>query len=328
MSKQELGLGETKLKRPMDKLAMGQEVQALNALLNMMNDPNRQPAESKVRIEKPKEMKQQQPPTLPAAQIPTPTAEPPPAPVSSVAPSKIFFTGRLKVGKDYLANEIGATIFGLADPLYYLAKHFSGVDISSGKNKDLPGMRAFLQTIGQWGRGVINEQYPWTPARACFVTMIHSLAAVNVISGQGVDWERYGLDDTLWISAALSRISESNAALSAVTNVRFENEFKLLQENGWTHYHVMASSGTHKERLTKDGIPLDSPVLKDISERLAAGLDANVTKQVSAQRHGPRLHCVWNDERTPAISDRLYSVPQFKALFVAAAPQQHINTGE
>lgn len=321
MSKDELGLGGTKLKRPLDKLAMGQEVQALNALLSMLNDPNKQPAEAKVRMEKPKEMKQTPPPLLTPIQT---------IPVEITTPSKLFFTGRLKVGKDWLANEIGATIFGLADPIYYLAKHFSGVDVSFNKNKDLPGMRAFLQTLGQWGRGVINEQYPWTPARACFVTMIHSLAAVNVISGQGVNWERYGLDDNVWISAALNRISESNATLAAVTNVRFENEFKLLQENGWTHYHVMCSSGTHKERLAKDGILPDSPVLKDMSERLAAGLDSNVTKQISAQRHGPRLHCVWNDERTPAISDRLYSVQQFKALFVpaAASPQQHINTGE
>jgi hypothetical protein len=320
----------TKLKRPLDKSLMGQDSAALNALVADLNNPNMQPAEATVILGPPPKVNpsrvlQQHPEHQPPAPSEVDNLPLPAAPVSS---RRIFFTGRIKSGKDYIATAVGAKIFGLADPLYYLVNHFTDAGISADSvTKDLPGARAMLQTVGQWGRGLVSAEYPLTPARACFVTMVRSLAAANVIAGYMVDWENYGRSENLWLDACIKRVdAEHPDTLVAITNVRFENEFRRLQASGWAHYHVMCSTKTWQSRLVVDKIAPDSPALKDTSERLAAGLDNDVTKQVSKQRSGPMLHCVWNDPVTPAISPRLYSVAQFKSLFGQIT--MPIQTGE
>lgn len=343
---EKIDLNQPALKRPMDKSQMGQEVGALNVLLGMLNDPNvtgaEVPAEEKMkakakrktlmeRLAESKQVTQQeeQPETpveiaAPAASVPTAAT-----PRGFKRHPKIFLTGRLKAGKDYVASAGGYTIYGFSDPLNYLATHFTGIPVTANQNKDLPGMRAFLQTVGQWGRNIINEQYPITPARVLFVTMIRSLHAAKIIDGYGVNWANFGADENLWLDALLNRYAETPAITAAVTNVRFENEFKRLQSEGWQHWHVITSPSAWAKRLALDKMTPASPQLKDTSEKLAADLDAQVTKQISASRNGPKLRCVWNDPDSPPPSSRLHTLQEFLAASVEAQQtQQSVVTGE
>lgn len=329
---EKIDLNQSALKRPMDKSQMGQEVGALNALLGMLNDPNitgaEVPAEEKMKakakrktlMERLAESKQTQvDPVVPAAATPQHGFKRYP---------KIFLTGRLKAGKDYVANAGGYTIYGFSDPLNYLATHFTGIPVTANQNKDLPGMRAFLQTVGQWGRNIINEQYPITAARVLFVTMIRSLHAAKIIDGYGVNWANFGADENLWLDALLNRYAENPSAQAAVTNVRFENEFKRLQSEGWQHWHIITSPSCWARRLAAHKMTVDAPQLKDTSEKLAATLDAQVTKQISAARNGPKLRCIWNDPDSPPPSPRLHTLQEFLAASVEVQAQQTVATGE
>lgn len=259
-------------------------------------------------------------PTEHPAENPAPKPALPPAvppfistPAAPLATSgrKIFFTGRMYAGKDYLATQAQRQVFGLADPMYGLANHFFGVSAGiavSAANKDQPGMREFLQKVGQWGRGTRSAQYPLTTERAVFITMILSLDAAGILP-HDVDWKSFGDNEDIWLDSCVNRIRvEPNAA---VTNVRFENEFKRFKAEGFQHWHVMCSGPTWTARLGVRGLQPGSPEVNDVSEQLAISLDTQVTKKVSQQRVGPKLHVVWSDAAVPAPSARFYTVAEF-----------------
>jgi hypothetical protein len=313
-------LKDTKLKRPMDKSAMGGDVAALNALLGMMNNPDITgavvPKGAAVRTNEVLQDKSgatviaSDPAVAALAPLPKATPTPlPAAPTTPRNPQKIFYTGLIGAGKDYVAEQTEATIFGFADPLYHLVEYFFGVTVNRHKGKEIPGVRQFLQAAGQWGRGEINEQYPLTPARACFITMIRSLGEMGRFDTSfEVNWTSYGRNKDIWLDGVNRRVERyldaDPASRVAITNVRFMSEFKRLPELGWTHYHVMCSPETRAKRVSVVGNP------KDISEALATALNSNVTKQISAQPKGPKLRVIWNDT-VPAPSSRLYSVAEF-----------------
>lgn len=203
--------------------------------------------------------------------------------------------------------------------MYELVYAFFGLRVTSTENKDKPGVRNFLQVAGQWGRNEVSEQYPLTPERGLFCSKIREYAD-TMPRDFGVEWLSFGLDPDLWLNACLKRVDEylekSPTARVAVTNCRFPNEFNALRKAGWEHYHVMCSPGTWAARLTKRGLKPESPVLKDVSEKLAHSLDANVTKQISTARNGHKLHCVWNDPGVVPPSARLLTDKEFLGLFV------------
>jgi len=265
---------------------------------------------------------------------------PPPVPVETLKPlssnvgtnrNLLFFTGRLKAGKDYIAAAAGAKIFGFADPIYQLASHFFGVEVTSTTNKDLPGMRAALQIIGQWGKGVISDKYPVTPARALFVESVRR-KSMSLPSTLLVDWASYGANQTIWLDACMRRVAvyqeENPGARVAVTNARFDFEVKALKDAGWRHFHVMCSTDTWKKRLAESKMTPESPTVKDMSEALAHAIDSDVVKRTSAQRAGSRLAVIWNDSQ-PRISDRLHTLESFlQSLGVASggvAPTESDN---
>lgn len=294
------GLTGVTLKRPMDTSLRGQEIAALTSLCGFLNNPLVTGAEV---------------PTEPVAVgIPPIVAAPVRMPPDY---RRVFYTGRLGVGKDHVAAATGAKIFGFADPLYYLVERFFGVRVTATVGKDQPGVRACLQAFGQWGRNEVSSMYPLNPARACFITMIRSLAAAGALadSPAGVDWASYGSDKNIWLLACLSRVSAYRAehpeARVAITNVRFENEFKTLQEHGWTHYHVMCSPAVWMQRLSKRGLTSESTVVKDSSEGLANFLDSDVTKKISGGNQGSRLHAIWNDTAQRCPSNRICTLSQF-----------------
>jgi hypothetical protein len=319
------------IKRPMDKANMANDNLALRNLCGFLNNPAVTGAEPPPKGAQLPTIQTEEaldrsgatiaPDPLATMSQPMPAADPgTPAIVDNF--NRIFFTGRICVGKDYCAKAVGATIVGFAEPIYYLAKRFLGVGVTADANKDIPGMRAFLQAMGNWGRGTINEKYPVTPARALFVDRIHRLAESGSLPEEYfVEWEKFGEDESLWLNAALARVASqsSSEARLAFTQVRFKNEFTTLQAEGYTHFHVMTSSKSWLERLAKRNLKPDAPALKDTTEQFAAALDQSVIKQISAHKTGPKLHCLWSDS-SPPPSTRLWTLAEFCAACSVALP--------
>lgn len=331
------------LKRPLDMQAMGGDVASLNSLLKLMNDPRITGAEvpkgaDVLAVASDKTGATLIKDSIPASGVPESShrrsvAIPPLASPAPVAPkprpvnlSKIFYTGLIGVGKDYIAEQTGAAIFGFADPIYHLAEYFFGITVNSKTGKDIPGVRAFLQMAGQWGRAEVTEQYPLTPARACFISMIRSLGEAGRFDAKyAIDWSQFGRDTHLWVNGVNKRVTaylDANPeARVAATNVRFQLEYKTLTDLGWTHFHVMCSADTRAKRVkvTSD---------KDTSEALAAHLNNDVTRKISAQPNGAKLRVIWNDSASPP-SPRLYTVPQYlQELAIMSVPDAVILTGE
>jgi hypothetical protein len=326
------GLRGSTLKRPMDRAQMGQDTAALNALCGFLNvttersekdvdprsvrsaplPPASTPADSTGAT-----MLASDPimtsVVMPEQQLaPAATTAAPEVPVAGL--TRFFTTGRMCVGKDYIATKIGAEVHGFSEPLYALASYFFGFPVDANTNKDLPGMREFLQRAGMWGRQHISNDYPLTTERAAFIAMIRGLPENTFPSTLGVSWHNYGTDENLWLNAALVRIALSNSERVAITNTRFENEFKKLSENGFVNWHVMTSPGELQARQAKRGVKPGAASLRDVSESLADKLDRQVIKTVSAQRNGPKLRVVWNSD-TPPPSPRLWTVAEFVRAF-------------
>lgn len=249
---------------------------------------------------------------------PPPVSPPATAPVQSPAPvaniTKVAFTGRLMSGKDRCAEQGGLKVFSFAEPLYRMQFAFFG-----NANKTLPGARAFLQAAGQIGRGEISATYPLSLERACFISLVQQWAARVTNDDSGVDWSLFGTYSDIWLDALLRRVEvylkANPGSRVAATNVRFQNEYTKLTSAGFVPFHVMCSPATWAERLKAAGMTPESPALKDVSEQLAAGLDQSVTKQLSAQRQGAKLRCVWSDGKVACPSSRLLTVSDFVALF-------------
>lgn len=309
----------------------GADLNAVKGMVDMMNDPfindpnfdiTKQPRRS---VAPPSEVS---PPTPPSVDIAAPTtaqimaANPNPSTqevlnrVSLFKGRKIAYTGRLAAGKDYVAARTGATLLGFADPMYAVASYFFGVEVTATQNKDLPGMRQFLQILGQWGKNIINEQYPLTPARACFVTMMRSLGAMAKFEGFEVNWDDYGKSNSLWTDALVRRAEKIEAAGTAdtklgVTNVRFQVEYDaLVKTGGWTHFHIMCSPQTWAKRLASKKLTPQSKELNDISEQMTIAMDKSVMDALR-KPGGAKIRCVWNDDEVKPPSPRLFTVAEF-----------------
>lgn len=351
-------LKDTKLKRPMSREGAGAEVAALNSLLGMMNNPEitgaqvppgedvKAPApgaritatevrESAEALDRHRSTLIGRDPVMEAGPRTTRPSHPvnlqPPmpanVPVRKPIGNRIFLTGRIKMGKDYVAAASEAKIFNLADPLYALAEYCFGVTVNANEGKEIPGVRDFLQTAGQWGRGEVNAKYPLTPGRAVFIKFVRALVNEDRLRDTGVDWRSYGVNENIWLEACVAMtdayLSQNPGKRVIISGVRFVNEFKFLRAAGWNHYHVMASPATWQKRLVAAKIPETSPSLKDISEGLAASLDNDVTRKISQNRHGNQLHVIWNDPDVAAPSQRLLSLNQFlQELAIADIPEE------
>lgn len=223
------------------------------------------------------------------------------------APTRIFFTGRIGVGKDFLASAIGATVFGFADPLYALAARLFGVPVSADAvSKSTPGIRESLQRIGHFGRGTVSPQYPLSLERALLVEHLRKLGPEVDTS---VDWESFGQNENIWFDACVRRVQEAQPALAVVTNVRFENEFKGLTAAGYVGYHVMASDATLAQRR---GAGFSPAAANDLSEQLAIKLDKSAL--LAARTPGKRVRVVWSDSAA-LLSPRFMSVGYFQSIF-------------
>jgi hypothetical protein len=254
----------------------------------------------------------------------------PSAPAPGVIGKKVFFTGRLAVGKDYVAAQTGSAIFGFADCLYYLATFFFGVNVTSTTNKDLPGMRKFLQNVGQWGRNHVDAENPYSPERAAFIQIIRSLGnnsnSESVFDPRlKVNWNDFGINPAIWVNSMTARcqsfLDENPESRVASTNVRFDTEFKALSEAGWEHWHIVCSPATWAKRLVAKKLDAKSPVLNDVSEKMAQALNHKVQQILSKERIGKRLKVIWNDDEVASPSPRLWTTSEFCAAVASSDGQ-------
>lgn len=225
--------------------------------------------------------------------------------------SLIFMTGRLRRGKDHVMTKFGYNIQAFADPLYALCSYFFGQC-----DKKQPGVRKFLQLVGQWGRGTVNEQYPLTPTRAMFITMVRTLAD-SFPKNQHVSWQEFGFNENIWNDALISRANalithEAEVNRVGVSGCRFENEYRKLEANGFTHYHVMCSAETWAKRLATVGLKPTSPEVNDYSENLAIALDNDALQSIRLKPQGPKLRVIWNDEFVKSPSPRFYTLNELE----------------
>lgn len=327
-------LTNSKLRKPLDKSNMGGDVASLKQLIGLMNNPlitgADVPPEAQQQInavfnsEAVKPFVQNN--LSPTSTAPSPTTER--AVSASVPPNvidnpvslgrKIFFTGRLCAGKDFTAAYIGANVFGFADPIYALTEYLHNVKVTATQGKDLPGIRQFLQTVGQWGRNEVNTKYPLNAERAMFCMMIRSLASHNCLMSEGlhlgVDWGMFGLTPDLWIDGLLKRVEVApEGQRIAVTNCRFANEYKRLVAAGWQHWHIICSPQQWLARLAILNLDANSPTVSDMSERLAIDLNADLTRKLSANKNGNKMRVVWSDPSS-SPSNRIYSLAEFKSM--------------
>lgn len=241
----------------------------------------------------------------------------------------LLISGRLAAGKDFVSEKADAKIFAFPEPLYAIAAYFTGVEVTSTQNKDLPGMRDLLQKIGQWGRGFVDpkdSRYFYSPERAVFTQMVRALGARGAFKNMEVDWAQFGLDNYIWVKATHKRVDEFLGANPSkrvsIPNARFEHEIKFFRElPEWDHWHVMCSKETWTERLAKKGLTPQSKEVSDVSEQIAIHLDNNVQKKLR-EGGSNMLRVIWNDHR-PCPSRRLYTLPMFlqEVALIEAMPE-------
>lgn len=281
---------------------------------------------------------------LHAQQEQQPEPEPPRPAAAQLTPAQPFpairrpvgrcllLSGRLASGKDYVSEKAGARIFAFPEPLYSIASYFTGVQVTSTQNKDLPGMRTFLQQIGQWGRGFVDakdSKYFYTAERAVLTQLIRSLGTRGVFKNMEVDWSQYGLDNFIWVKATNKRVEEFIGANPekrvSIPNARFEHEIKFFRElPEWTHFHIMCSPETWTERLAKKGLTPQSKEVNDVSEHIAIALDRDVQKKLKAGGTS-KLKVLWNDHRA-CPSPRLYTLQEFLQDLALVEAEPEIKT--
>ena len=221
---------------------------------------------------------------------------------------KVALTGRLRTGKDYIAERSGGTIIGFADPLYEIGRILTG--IGPDKKDTVPFLRELYQKIGQWGRGDVSEKYPLSMERCMFSLIVNSGVFDEALPY--VDFSKWGTGGDIWLDALFRRSGELPANRIFVSNCRFRNEYDALLAGGWDHWHVMCSRQTYEERLREVGLSINSKQISDTSEELAGLMDNSVINAIKQQPVGPKLKVVWNDTR-PSPCDRLQTLEQFQA---------------
>ncbi len=214
---------------------------------------------------------------------------------------KIAFSGRLRAGKDTMASYSGLSIVGFADPMYEICKHYFG-----SADKGVPGMRAFMQYIGQVGWGCVNEKYPVDVTRALWVDKIRregpEIFGAHPLFG-GIDWTRYGRAVSFWVDVLLGRSDVKDQTYAqtgiAIVNARFDHEFAPLMADGFEHFHVKCSEKTRRSRIEH----YDAAADNDTSEQMAIRLDTEA----------PDNKVIWSDHEPMPEGHSYWTVENFVA---------------
>lgn len=227
----------------------------------------------------------------------------------------VVFSGRMFAGKDYVAAQAGLPTKGFSDPMYQLTEYFFGTT-----DKTAPGIRQFLQRLGQWGWGCLNEDCPATPERASLTHAIRTHGKEMTKDYAWVDWSEYGRRQDFWVNICLTCLGLVGTRFTpdepgslfpcrqpkavAITNARFMHELKPCRSAGFNHYHIRCTEETRRERMEMRGYKFNENADNDVSEQLAKQFDSDL----------PDNTVVWNDTR-PAPTGRSYlTVDRFVGL--------------
>ena len=212
---------------------------------------------------------------------------------------KIAFSGRLRAGKDFTAAQSGLSIVGFADPIYVLCKAYLGT-----ADKAVPGVRAFMQAVGQWGWGAINEKYSLTAERVMWVDKVRKEGADifrNESKFQNINWDNYGRIKSFWVDIMLNRPDMRDQTYAktgvGIVNARFDHEFAPLLAAGFRHFHVQCNEETRRSRIEHYDPVADT----DTSEQMAIRLD----------RECPDANVIWNDTQPQPAGRSLWTVEGF-----------------
>lgn len=236
--------------------------------------------------------------SAPAIAPPAPSAATASAPVAA---GRIVLTGRTGVGKDYLATRVpGATVFNLDTPVWELIRKIFPDGAADG-------VLTTVQTIKAWGAGKVSTFYPISPARLVFTER-----ARNV-----VHWERFGTPE-FWAGLALSPsgILFHTASSRIVTGIETLAELNAFLAAGYAHYHCVCSATSYATRPKRPGA----------DDSLSTIFDQQVTREISNNRGGRVLRCVWSDN-APAPSPRLLTAAAWGKEILSSA-EKTIQTGE
>lgn len=192
----------------------------------------------------------------------------------------IVASGSLRAGKSYvLENLLGLDIKNVPDPIYAITEFYFGT-----RDKSLPGIRSFMQKIGQWGRGLVNEEHPATPKRAALTKQVRCNGpemmsrAENPVEYREVDWDQFGRDEDFWVNVLSDRVETAlNYSVSGqeqpeigVPNARFPNEIIEMTAQGLDYYHVMCSRKTRRARVSGDLEEKESDRTEELANQLNA----------------------------------------------------------
>lgn len=198
---------------------------------------------------------------------------------------KVIFTGRMRVGKDYVSELLGLTVLPLAEPLYEMCSALLG-----SCEKENPQHRQFLQMLGAWGRGEPKEDSPRLPTFQEVTSLVNSQPEKLVTTKHlniGIQWSRFGTPE-FWLNIALLKaqafIKENPNTPLSVPNGRFANEVQAFTKLGFLHLHVRCSEPARLERLGPRHDPASD---NDITEAYSRHLDETL--------FGPTV--IWNDHR-------------------------------
>lgn len=219
-------------------------------------------------------------------------------------PLRIAFAGELFSGKDHVAAHVCATKIGFADPIYAVSRHFNGT-----ADKKVPGIRRFMQLVGQWGWGFVSDDpdYQHSPVRALLSSQIAALGRRGIFGSEFTGWEEFGKSRTLWVDMLWNRLQHI-AESCAITNVRFPHEVDFCQARGIPLYLVECSVETRMERLAAAGSVLTMKELTDTSEKLPGELRKTL----------PEDRIVWNDHRPMPYGKNYLTLPEFKEMVALA----------
>lgn len=208
---------------------------------------------------------------------------------------KLGLLGKLRVGKDYVAEHCGYHRLSFAQPLTRICEYFFG-----RCDKDRLDHRRFLQKIGGWGWGADTED---KMTRAWFNWWARTQLPREIPELNYVNWGEFGKRRDFWVNMLLTRerqIIESDTLVS-VTNVRHLHEMDSLGLKGFQFYLVRCSDETREARNNGNPFAFD----KDISERLAS----------RAENDFPPHRQIWNDDCDPPNPEML-SLEEFKELAI------------
>jgi len=224
---------------------------------------------------------------------------------------RVALAGRIRAGKDYVAGQLPFTKVSLSTPLEQLIRIIFGE-----VPRNSLGYRQLQQKIGQYGRGIINQDYPLSPERFALTEAVRRIGPSIWDAGK-VDWKRFGVDPKFWtyylhqvppVHNPNPRCEDRDLVL---TNARLEADFEDLEERGWDIYLVLCTWETRYERLEQLGErpdrvsdiydPREEHDHVDISEKVAtfAGNSILYTDKFGVDPDWPLDRVIWNDDRDP-----------------------------